>query len=404
MIAPFPGPVVVIGADSPIGLTIIRELGEHGLDVVALGEYETSLGRYSRYAARYEVLDAPLAEFLPGLVAGHGVSAIFAVSDSHLIELAQLKGTLGDCQVLCPDPEKLSIVLDKERTLDIAAGLGISVPPFWIPQPTDDFAELTQGLIYPVAIKWKNPEEMHPLLEAHGVAFEKVEYAASPEELLQILERYHPMGVWPMVQYRCPEYGLGQMLHMHDGKATIRFQHRRIREWPPTGGVSSFCGAIALDLHQEQMERSEKLLQAIGWEGPAMVEYRHDPQTGQYWLMEINGRFWGSLPLAYHCGVHFAWETFRTQVLAADVHPQGPYPLRKARYLIPDTKHLVRVVTGREWPLREKLSTSLAFAAAFFAPSVRYYVGSFRDLGPLLADIRHIIVKALRLGKPRRAE
>jgi hypothetical protein len=47
---------------------------------------------------------------------------------------------------------------------------------------------------------------------------------------------------------------------------------------------------------------------------PAMVEYRHDPATGQSWLMEINGRFW-SLPLASH-GAEFADDLRR-------VGPQG---------------------------------------------------------------------------------
>ena len=46
-----------------------------------------------------------------------------------------------------------------------------------------------------------------------------------------------------------------------------------------------------------------------------MVEYRHEPGSGRYWLMEVNGRFWGSQPLAWHCGAHFAWESYRRSVL-----------------------------------------------------------------------------------------
>lgn len=33
-----------------------------------------------------------------------------------------------------------------------------------------------------------------------------------------------------------------------------------------------------------------------------MVEYRHDPKTGKYWLMEVNGRFWGACRLRYIAG------------------------------------------------------------------------------------------------------
>ncbi len=36
-----------------------------------------------------------------------------------------------------------------------------------------------------------------------------------------------------------------------------------------------------------------------------MLEYKHDTTTGIYYLMEINGRLWGSLQLAIDAGVDF---------------------------------------------------------------------------------------------------
>ena len=36
-----------------------------------------------------------------------------------------------------------------------------------------------------------------------------------------------------------------------------------------------------------------------------MVEYKRDSSTGQPYLMEVNGRFWGSLQLAIDSGVDF---------------------------------------------------------------------------------------------------
>ena len=70
------------------------------------------------------------------------------------------------------------------------------------------------------------------------------------------------------------------------------------------------ASASAPDAHAALMERSEALLRAIGWEGPAMVEYRYDEATGAAVLMEINGRLWGSLPLAGHAGAEFALGTY----------------------------------------------------------------------------------------------
>lgn len=389
-------PVAVIGPDSPIGLTVVRELGEHGLKVLALGKSADSLARSSRHTALFETIDGPLADYLPQVVARHAPLAILAISEHHLIELATLKGTLGDTRVLCPDPDKLAMVLDKRQTLEIAQGLGIDVPQSWQPLASEDRQARAADLAYPVAIKWADPAEVSARLEALGLELEKVEYAASPHALLAVLSRYDPLGLYPLVQEWCPGEGLGQMLNMHEGRATLTFQHRRLREWPPTGGVSSFCEAIDPALHAAQMEKSEALLRAIGWQGPAMVEYRHDPATGRTRLMEINGRFWGSIPLAYHCGAHFAWEQLRLQALGHSAQATArPYRNRRARYAIPDAKHLVAVLGDGSLPIPGRIGFALRFFADFLDPRVRYYVWSWRDPLPMLADLAGAIRRKL---------
>jgi predicted ATP-grasp superfamily ATP-dependent carboligase len=384
------GPVAVLGADSPIGLTVIRELGEHGVPVIALVKDAKGLGRYSRHATGFEVIETPLAGFLPRIAEKHGLSAVMAISEHHLIELAQMKGALGACKVLCPDPDKLATVLHKQRTYEIAAGVGIDRPSTWQPVLGEDFARIAGEIAYPVAIKWPDPNLVGAKLAAHDLPLEKVEYAADAGELLAILDRYRPLGEWPIVQTWCPGHGLGQMLHMQDGQATLTFQHKRLREWPPTGGVSAFCEAVDPAEHREQMARSESLLRAIGWEGPAMVEYRFDPATGRYWLMEVNGRFWGSIPLAYHCGAHFAWEQYRQSVLGEGGARQDAYRLRKARYAIPDAKHLVAVLRDGERGIGERLGIAARFAVDFLDPRVRYYVWSLSDPKPFLGDLAGI--------------
>ena len=384
------GPVAVLGADSPIGLTVIRELGEHGVPVIAMVRDAKGLGRYSRHARAFEVIEKPLAAFLARIIERHGISAILAISEHQLIELAALKGKLGDCAVLCPDADTLATVLDKQRTLDIAARLGIDTPSTWQPLAGEDRRAKAAQIAYPVAIKWPDPNLVGARLDAAGLALEKVEYAADAPALLAILARYDPVGAWPIVQTWCPGEGLGQMLHMKDGEATLTFQHRRLREWPPTGGVSALCEAIDPAPHREQLEKSEALLREIGWQGPAMVEYRHDPLTGRYWLMEVNGRFWGSIPLAYHCGAHFAWEQYRRFVLGKRGPRRDIYAPRRARYAIPDGKHLLAVLRDGRLPFGERLRRAGRFALDFLDPRVRWYVWSLSDPKPFFGDLAGI--------------
>ncbi len=54
------------------------------------------------------------------------------------------------------------------------------------------------------------------------------------------------------------------------------------------------------------MHSSLALLRALGWDGVAMVEYKLSPE-GKAILMEVNGRYWGTLSLPISAGMDFPW-------------------------------------------------------------------------------------------------
>ena len=182
-------------------------------------------------------------------------------------------------------------------------------------------------------------------------------------------------------------------------------QHRRLHEWPPEGGVSTLCRAEPANAHAAQMLLSEALLRALDWQGQAMVEYRYEAESGRYWLMEVNGRFWGSLPLARHCGAHFAWEAYRRTVLGqTDVAPT-PRDTLRARYMVPETKRLARVLLSPSrisdpFFQRRPLADLTAYLLTFFDPRARYYVFSLSDPRPWLRDMAQMFRKAVCRGKP----
>ena len=387
---------MVLGADSPIGLTVVRELGARGVPVIAHGRSDRALGRFSRFSSEFVLDTRPLGMWLPEFAAARGLGAVMAISEGQLLELAALHGQMGDCRVLGPDAAALARVLDKAQTLATAAELGMAVPLAWQPMQGEDHAARAAQIAYPVAIKWADPSAVQVALSDAGLPLEKVEYAADAPQLIAILSRYDRIECWPLVQQYCPGYGMGQMLHMAGGAVTLRFQHRRLREFPPSGGVSSLCASIPLSQHVAQMAQSEALLAALGWHGPAMVEYRFDPATDTYWLMEINGRFWGSIPLAWHCGAHFAWESYRCGVLGERGPGEGANRQRRARYVIPDAKRTVLVLRDRTLTVTQQLAALAQFWLDFLDPRVRYYVWSLRDPGPLLGDLAGIVKRLWR--------
>ena len=399
-------PAILLGIDTPIGVAVLRELGEHGVAVHGVGRTTAAIGRASRYCSDFSVRpDGALGDWLPGLIRQTGAKALLAISEGDLFALAELDRVVEGCTILSPNMTTLTTVLDKRQTLANAAAIGIDVPVSWQPVAGEDFARRTSALAYPVIAKWADPPAMAERLTALGMPLVKAEYLHDAGAMAALLERYAILGAWPLIQNYCPGVGLGQMIYMADGKAVLAFQHRRLHEMPPEGGISTLCTSEPLHRHSAQMTKSEALLARIGWEGPAMVEYRHDPATGRYWLMEINGRFWGSLPLASHCGVEFGWESYRRGILGETHRLDQAYPLRRARYMIPETRRLTRLLFNRNaiadpvfrpTPLADLAS----YIFGFFDPRMRYFLFRWRDPGPFFADIKAVLVKAVRRGTP----
>ena len=149
------------------------------------------------------------------------------------------------------------------------------------------------------------------------------------------------------------------------------------------------------------MAKSEQLLRHIGWDGPAMVEYRFDSQTGRYWLMEINGRFWGSMPLAHHSGAHFAWETYAGRILGAQtVNAAAAFNPVKACYLIPETRRLATILRhgSAQHSYFGRVRTLAGYVCDRLNPRMRYYVFSWRDPMPFFTDMIGVISRLRHRG------
>src|SRR5262249_49497933 len=87
-----------------------------------------------------------------------------------------------------------------------------------------------------------------------------------------------------------------------DGRILQAFQHERVHEGHLTGGSSYRC-AVPVD---ENLERAVSLmLQRIRYTGLAMFEFRKNRASGEYVLLEINARPWGSMPFPVALGVDF---------------------------------------------------------------------------------------------------
>jgi protein-tyrosine-phosphatase len=198
-----------------------------------------------------------------------------------------------------------------------------------------------------------------------------------------------------LFQEYAPGEGVGIELLMAGGEPRMLFQHRRLLEHPSTGGVSVV--AIAEELSPELVQSSVTLLREIGWEGPAMVEYRYDRASRRAALMEINGRFWGSLGLSIAAGVDFpfgAWELAHGRQVTPSKYRMGT----RARWT---TGVLLRLHELFANPRNDGLARSSAWGALFgapklFLPGVRDMLWAWDDPYPAVSELTLAAGRLLR--------
>ena len=396
-------PAILLGGDTPIGLTVVRELGQENVPVHVIARSNRGLGLYSRWATTRHIRPvgkAQTIDLLNRIAETHGAHHVIGVSETDLVMLrnAADDNKLPGIRVLVPLIEQLQLVNDKLATYGAARKVGIPVPESWQPLTRREAEDIPRGITYPCILKWRDPVSVAGILREIEAPMLKAEYCYTRAELTAALSRYHPINKYPVVQAYARGVGLGHMIFMYKGEALLSFQHIRKAEWPPEGGISTVCSSLPPSFHPEWVAQSIGLLRHIGWQGAAMLEYRYDKQTDTRALMEINGRFWGSLPLAYHAGARFAWLTY--SVLGLNEIPTiGEYRAGiTCRYMIPEMRRVLRIIFNPRSIKDRTLTTSKAGAMTdcilgFFRPSIHYYIFSFNDPMPFVIDMKEMIYK-----------
>lgn len=389
----------ILGLETQIGLGLVREIGRAGIPVVGIAQRAEAIGLSSRYLFASSVVTDPRSDdgikAIRALGSRYGSGFLIAVSETNVRWLIDHQQSFGEMRPLVPTLQAFETVADKARTIEIARQLGIDIPASVVPQDWLDVESIARSFRFPAVMKWPAPESVSGVLAEYGLPLHKAEYVYDAGDFLKVAARYRPIGRWPLLQEYCAGRGLGQFFFMHQGNAVRRFQHLRIAEWPPEGGFSSVCDALPLRYFADLQAKSIALLQAINWQGVAMVEYRHDKKTGRSCLMEINGRYWGSFPLAVQSGAGFGLLTYWLQGLGKMPELPAVRDNLRCRMLATEVKRLGRILFQSEriqdTTFQVRPWYELArFALDFFRPNVRYYVWSFDDPMPLLADLRNL--------------
>ena len=298
--------VLVTDGDSRPALAAVRALGRRGHEVIVAGERHPCLASASKHAAASESVPSPVTD-APGfgaalieLVQRRRIEVALPITEVSTLLVTENQERLPSfCRVPFPSAAIVANAANKAHVIRLAERLGVPVPCSVIIETADEGVRRAAELPYPVVVK---PARSRVRVGSGWIST-GVRYAADGSDLERIL-RSLPRETYPvLLQERILGPGVGLFACFDDGHPTALFGHRRLREKPPSGGVSVLCESSPLD--PAAVEYSQLLLSELGWRGVAMVEFKRDDRDGQLRLMEINGRFWGSLELAIAAGVDF---------------------------------------------------------------------------------------------------
>lgn len=357
---------------------------------------------FSRYCVRRALYPSPAAgvgafvERLCGIVDEVRPELLMPMTERTILAIMAYRKRIESCVAIAPLPSEhaFAVALDKGTTVELAESRGLPVPRTFRLSHLEDLSHIRSQLPYPVVIKPRRSQIW--TVDDQIVSSGPVEYCFAPQELERKYLAVHRRAPLPLIQEFIPGEGYGISTLYCRGQLRALFAHRRLRMVHPTGSGSSLRESIAPP--PDMVEAARSLLDALAWHGVAMVEFKRDPRDGLPKLMEINGRFWNSLPLAVAAGVDFPLLLYR---LAMDGEVPECFAYRlgvKSRWLTGDLRHLAEVMRGRprgwahEFPsrwgtLRDVLRTS--------GGDVRYDELWPSDRLPLIGDVADLFLHQL---------
>jgi predicted ATP-grasp superfamily ATP-dependent carboligase/protein-tyrosine-phosphatase len=296
-----PERVLLLGDDLRAFLAIARSLGRRGVEVHAAPSDFSSPALKSRYiAATHRLPPYPLdpdawEAALARLIEEHGFGKVVPTSDSGLFMLRHHAEALGRGRIGIANEAALEIFSDKANTRALAESHGIAVAAGKLVESGETARDLAGALGLPLVLK---PRASYALGD---IATKR---SARVVRDLAELERQLRSGAWDgcVAESFFPGIGVGLSVLASEGRILFAYQHRRVRESSETGASTRRVSELA---EPDLLAAARTLAEATRLDGVAMFEFRVDRRSRRHVLLEVNPRFWGSLPLAVAAGADF---------------------------------------------------------------------------------------------------
>jgi predicted ATP-grasp superfamily ATP-dependent carboligase len=318
--------VLLLATESPDDrktLCVIRSLAKAGIQLTVASDSFKGRSFHSRYARSRIRIPHPsgnLERFtaaLQDILGRDQFDVVLPTNDYTTLALTQIQHEIpNSVGIPVPGRKAIAISKDKQTTMEFAKRLGLPVPDTHCPRDPGELEKIAEIIAYPCVIK--------PRKGAGGIGMRKV---SSKEELLTAYATYPPLSddVFDFSRPLIQEFIQGHVhevctLFMH-GQPRAMLTQQRLLQYPDGGGGGIYNETTDED---DLKEMAISLLQALEWHGPAQVEFMRERRTGRPYLLEVNGRFWGSMDLAVAAGMDFPVLTCK-MAARGDVETQLDY-------------------------------------------------------------------------------
>lgn len=281
----------------------IRSLGRAGHTAIGMASRADAIGLRSRLCSEAIIIPerlspAGFALWFEGVVRQRRIDLVIP-SESLITHLGKSLPEFATVLPGGPNPQSLAIFMQKFELFRFFssasdATLRRNLPRFLLVGADAPWHESVARLECPLFAKFD-------AVPAKALAA-RVERCDSPGAAKDTIGRLLPQYGRATVQQYADGIGVGVFFLRWNGQIRASLMHRRLHEVPHSGGVSSLRETWWDD---DVYADAKRRIDAMDWWGVGMFEYRWNPKTRQFCLLEFNARFWGSLHLALFAGVDF---------------------------------------------------------------------------------------------------
>lgn len=384
--------IVVLDGDQRSALAAVRSLGATSSHRIIVGSSKPlSLASTSKYCDGNFTYPSPSSDIsgftqaVTGVLTRYENPVVLPMTELSSLSLLTARVSSGLLSKVFAPYDLVEKLSNKLKLIDIAENLDIPVPD------TLSISDLRQfdaaSTSYPLVLK----PYRSIVRKGNSWISTAVRIAIGLRKAQEMLPEMLSTSGQVLLQRYVSGYGAGVFMLYDRGKLVASFAHQRIREKPPSGGVSTL--SMSCTPSEAQFEYAKRLLDSVGWHGVAMVEFKVD-EKGIPYLMEVNTRFWGSLQLAIDAGVDFPEILFRV----ATGQPYTPNPAYKRgvklRWFLGDLDSLYITLRSAESGSK-KLSTLRDFFTPDFR-NTRHEVDRFDDPAPAWFEFKNYVHQLFR--------